>query len=154
MPGVGIGVHPAPVRRGTIDSRFDLIRHTDATQGHVATRNALGKLHDIGLDTPVFEPKPGARAPKSGDHFVADEQHVVFVADLSNAWEIVVLRHNHPASSLHGLSDKGPYRVRPFPQNGLFEQIGRRHALSGRGIAPLEAVWIRRGNMYKIGHAW
>src|SRR5215510_7648063 len=115
MPGVGIGVHPAPVRRGTIDGRFDFIRHTDATQGHVTTRNALGKLHDIGLDTPVFEPKPGARAPKAGDHFVADEQHVVFVADLPNAWEIVVLRYNDTPSPLYRFGDKGSDRVRPFP---------------------------------------
>src|SRR5712691_2111990 len=143
MPGVRIGVHPASIRGRAIDGLFDLIRYADAPQRHVATGNALGKLHDVGLDTPVFQPEPGASAPKPGDDLVANEQHVIFVADLPDARKVVVLRHNDAPSPLHGFGDKGPYRVRPFAQNRLFEQVRGSYALASARLTAREAVRIR-----------
>ena len=92
----------------------------------------------------MFEREPLAGAAEAGDHLVGDQQHLVAVADLAQAGEVVVGRRVDAARALDRLGDHRGDRVRTFlldrGHDVVDHQIaavdptaaGRRHIRCGR----------------------
>ena len=78
----------------------------------------------------MVEGEQRAGTPERRDHLVGHEQHVVLVADLPDAREVVVLRDDDAAGALHRLGQEHRDGVGPLTQNRLFELVGRRDALT------------------------
>ncbi len=74
------------------------------------------------------EHPPGAA--EAGDDFVGGEQHLVLVADRTDACEVVVLRHDHAADALHRLGKEHRHGIGALPQDRLFELVGGRDTLA------------------------
>ena len=147
---VGVGVHPHPWV--VVEGRRDGVADADAAERHVARRDGLGELHDVRLDAPVVEGEQGAGAAEPGDHLVGDQQHVVAVADLADAGEVVVLRHDDPARPLDRLGQEHGDGVRPLALDRPLELVGGRDALAYPGRR-LVAIGVRRGDVDEPGHA-
>ena len=101
----------------------------------------------------MLEGEHPPRAPETGDDLVGDEQHLVLVADFPHPTEVVVLRDDHAARALHGLSDEHRDRVGAFAQNRLLELVGRGNALTypRRGLV---SIGIGRRDVCEARHAW
>lgn len=82
---VGEAMHPTPPRRRCIDCCFDSIRNPDPAKRHVATGDTFGKLDDIWLHPPVLQGKPAPGTSETSDDLVADQQHIILVADRTEA---------------------------------------------------------------------
>ena len=63
---------------------------------------ALANCMMSGSTPQLLEGEEGAGAAEAGDDLVGDEQHVVAVADLADAGEVVVLGHDDPARPCTG----------------------------------------------------
>ncbi len=146
---VGVGVHPHPLVG--VEGGGDAVADADAAERHVARRDRLGELHDVGLDAPVVEGEEGAGAAEAGDDLVGDEQHVVAVADLADAGEVVVLGHDDPARPLHRLGEEHRDGVGALPLDRPFQLVGGRDALA-HPRRRLVAVGVRRGDVDEPGH--
>ena len=146
-------MHPALAWRHAVDHLANGVGHANAAERDVAAGNALGKLHDVGLDAVVLEPEPLARSSEARDHLVRNQQHVMAIADLADAGEVVRRRHDHAARALHRLGDEGGDRVRALAKNRGFELVGRGHADAHAGIWIDEAVRIGRVDVEEARHA-
>jgi hypothetical protein len=131
---------PAARRRRGVENRLDPGGDTDAAEGDVAAGDPLGELDDVRLPPPVLQPEPAPGASEAGDHVVADEEHVVAVADLPDPAEVALRRDDHPsAPSLHRLGDEGGHGLRALSEDGLLEQVCGGLALgdAGRRLEPV-----------------
>ena len=61
------------------------ITDDDSAKWEVYLCDAFGELDHVRFNTPVVEGKHFAGAPEAGDHLVGNPQHVVSVADLTDA---------------------------------------------------------------------
>ena len=82
------------------------ITHHHAAEWHVTAGDALGKRHQIRLNAERFAAPPVAGAPEAADHFIGDQQHVVFFADALNFRPIGFRWNDHAACALHRLTDE------------------------------------------------
>ena len=146
---VRVGVHPWGVR-GVHDVR-DLVADPDAAEREVARRDRLRELDHVRLHAPVLEAEHPSRAAEAGDDLVGGEEHVVLVADLADAGEVVVLRDDHATRPLDRLRDEHPHRVRPLPEDRLLELVRGRDALALAGRR-LVAVGVGGGNVHEARH--
>ena len=112
----------------------------------------LGELHDVRLDAPVLEREEAPGAAEAGDHLVGDEQHVVPVADLPDAREVVVRGNDDAAGALHGFGDEHRHGVGSLAQDGPFELVRGGHALALAGRR-LVAVRVGGGDVREPRHA-
>src|SRR5262249_31335857 len=103
------------------------------------------------LYVPVFQAKPFSQSSEPGDHFVGDQEHVIFVAYFANAWEVVILWDHQSAGALNGLRDKRRDGLRPFAQDCLFQFVRGGTALAHRRVGGNISIWIRRWNMQETG---
>jgi hypothetical protein len=70
-----------PVSQGFRDAVAD--QH--AAHRHIARGHALGEGDQVGPHSDqLSEPNQLPRRPKPADHFVGDQQHIVFVADAAD----------------------------------------------------------------------
>ena len=104
-----------------------------------------------GSTPPVLEREQAPRAAEAGDHLVGDQQHVVPVADLADAREVVVRGDDDAARALHGLGDEHRHRVGSLAQDGPFELVGRGHALALAGRR-FVAVRVGGGDVREARH--
>src|SRR5215467_3672700 len=72
MARVGVSVHPAVGRVDRVHRVLDGLSDHDAAERQVARGHTLGERHDVGLDVPVREREPAARAAEPRDDLVAD----------------------------------------------------------------------------------
>ena len=116
-----------------------MIADADAATWEVARRDRLGKLHDVRRHTPVLEGEPLPGPAESRDDLVGGEEHIVPVADLADAREVVIGRDDDTADPDHWLGEKHGDGVGAFAQDGLFER-GRRQSgnVNEAGDARLE----------------
>ena len=68
----------------------DRVTDSDTPEREVARGYRFGKLHNIGFDSPVVQREKLAGTPEAGNDFVRNQQDVVFVADFTNSWEVVI----------------------------------------------------------------
>ena len=71
-----------------------------------AAANAFAQSHDVWLHAKMLVAEELAQAPYAGLHFVADEQHLVFVAQCANAFHEFGRCRVHAAFALHWLEHK------------------------------------------------
>ena len=70
------------------------------------------------------EPLPGP--PEPGDDFVGGEEHVVPIADLADAREVVIGRDDDAADADHRLGEKHRDGVGAFADDRLLQLVGDR----------------------------
>ena len=75
----------------------------------------------------MLEREPLPCPAEASDDFVGGEEHIVPVADLADAREVVIGRDDDAADADHGLGKKHGDGVGAFAQDGLFER-GRRQS--------------------------
>ena len=119
----------------------------------VAGGDRLRRRHDVALDAPVFQREPAPGAAEAGDDLVADQQHVVLVADRAHPGEVVVRRHLHAVALHHRLGDEGGDRLRPLVDDVLLQEIDAEVAHLRRVHAEGRAVEVGRGDAAEAGHA-
>ncbi len=90
----------------------------------------------------MFQAEPSARAAEAGDHFIADQKHVILAANFANAREVIILRSNHATRALDRLGDKRGDRIRAFTENRFFKEIRGGDTRTGVFIPALEPVGI------------
>jgi len=78
----------------------------DGRRGHVTAAERLGDSEDVGLQVPVLEGEPLARAAEAGLHLVADEERAVLAAQGLRAVVVIVLRE-FDALALDQFHDEG-----------------------------------------------
>ena len=95
------------------------------------------------------EPLPGSA--EACDYFVGGEEHIVPVADLADAREVVIGWDDDSADADHRLGEKHRDGVGAFADDRVF-QVGRLMAAPtfciGRGT-----IGVRRGNVYETRNA-
>ena len=85
-----------PAAAGSEDLDHALV-HGDSGKGRVARGDPLREQHQVRDHVPVLDPEVPARPPDAGHDLVADEQHVVAVADLADG--LVVARRGVTAGA-------------------------------------------------------
>ena len=93
--------------------------------------------------------EPFSGASEAGDDLVGDQQDVVAIADLADAREVAVGRHDHAARTHDRLGDDGSHRIGAFAQHGLLEGIRRTDA---RILVALPAIGIGGGRLHEVRH--
>ena len=85
----------------------DLAAAEHRAHGHGRVGEPLGGGQDVRLHVEVVGREARAKAPEAGNHLVEDEQDVVLVADLAQAAQIALGRHEHAGGAGHRLHDHG-----------------------------------------------
>src|SRR5664279_1379663 len=110
MPAEGVAVGKVLV---AVPERLrDAITDEACPDGGVAARHALGARNHVRHVTELVAGEGHAEAPKSADHFVGHQQHVVLVADLAYALEIPGWRREASSGVLHRFQEPRGNRVR------------------------------------------
>jgi len=136
-----------------LDDPVDFLPGDDHVEGGIAARKPLGGHDQVGNDTPVVQGPVAARPAHARHDLVGDEQHVVFVADLADAPEVAVFRHERPRRGPHDrLGDEGRDGVGPFVEDRLFELVSAFHAARLGGEPEGAAVAVAGRDMGRVQH--
>ncbi|MNV82529.1 hypothetical protein D3C71_1762700 [compost metagenome] len=81
----------------------------------------LGNHHDIRLDTEGFTAKHFTGTTKAADHFIRNDQHVIFAAHRLNLVPICARRHDHAARPHQRFAVKSGYGFRALPEDDIFQ---------------------------------
>jgi len=106
--GVTVGeFHGVLGRRLVHEGLVDLSAGDNGTHRDGAVGDLLGDAHQIRRHAEGVGAEHGAGATETGDDFVEDQQDVVLVADLTQAFEIAFGRRQDTCRTGHGLDDQG-----------------------------------------------
>ena len=148
VAGVGVAVAELDhvlrsrlLHEGVVDlAGGDHCAQRDGTVGDL-----LGGVHDVRGHAEVFGTGPFTHAPKRRDHFVEDQQDVVLGADLAQALQVALGRHDHTGGTGHRLDDHGGDVGRIMQFDQLEQLVGQLHATGfghalGEGQVRLQGV--------------
>ena len=103
MTAEGVDVaEMAQVAGLALESVEDVLLHGCRSQGHIAARKPLRHRDDVRLYLPVVVAEQFARASKTGDDLVKDQQHAVLVADFAHARQVFVGGTSTPPPEMIG----------------------------------------------------
>ena len=85
---------------------------------------ALGKGDHVGNDVEQFGGKICAKAPKTGDHFIENEQYAVPRADLPQSLQIALGRYENAGGTGHRFDDDGSDRRGVVQRDQALERVG------------------------------
>src|SRR6202040_3510931 len=94
----------------------------------VARRHALGAGDDVGHVAEVVASEHRTDASERADHLVGYQQHVVFVADLADPFEVSGRRREATAGVLHRLEEYWGGRIGPLEFDPLGNAVCPPHA--------------------------
>ena len=94
-----------------------------AAERHVAGVDALGKGDEVGSDPPPVDGEPLTASTESGHHLVGDHHDAVLVAQLTDAGEVPVGRHENAVRADDGLQHDGGDRCPPLDHDHV-GQVG------------------------------
>ena len=139
MGGIGVAVEELdevfrPVHEGVVDA---LLGHHSA-HGYGAVGQALGHAHQVGSDAEGLRRKGRAGAAEAGDDLVEDQQDAVPVADLAQALQVALRRHQHAGTAGHGLDDDGGDGAGVMQRDAALQVVGKLRTM--RGLAHAEGV--------------
>ena len=148
------GDHVLECRFWATDERVGNLAAGDAAaRRYIAAGDSLGHGHHVRGDAPVLGGEHLARAAKSGDHLVGDEQAAVLVADLPQPGPIIVTGDRTPRRAGDGLGHHRAYGLRVLEFDHLFDRIHAEFsAFLGRLATELAAVGQRLGHVEDTGH--
>ncbi len=95
----------------------------------------------------MLQPEHTAGAAKAGDNLIGYQQHIVLVAYLANAREIIILWYEHTTSALDRFCNKHCDCFGTFFEDLLFQFVGSGYPLTGGIIGRLIQIRVRTGNM-------
>ena len=99
-------------------------RDDHAAEREIARGDALGEGDDVGLDAEdITRSEDLAEPPERRDDLVGDVENVVVAADLGDALQVAVRRHDDPARGLDRLADEGADALRADPRHLLPELV-------------------------------
>ena len=106
MGRIGVAVEElddvlGPGHEGVVDRAL----HEDGAHRHDAVGDALRGHHDVGHDAEVVRREGRAEATEAGDDLVEDQQDAVLVADVAQALQIALRRHENAGGTRHRLDD-------------------------------------------------
>ena len=129
----------------------DTVRHDGPGQRRIGRGEAFGDGDDIRLQAIMLRAEHGAKATKTGDDFINDQQDIVFAQHGLNGLPIASWWRHNPTGAQHGLTDEGGYGIRAFLLDegikivrALLDEIRFGH----RQVVPAEIV--RRVRMHNI----
>ena len=101
--GCGAGQRVA-AERSPMDARLDVVYVcADEHSSHRhATSHRLGQTHQIGAYAIVLASEQPARATKASLDLIQDEQGALFVTQFTHPAQVLWIRWDDPALSLHG----------------------------------------------------
>ncbi|CAB4974393.1 unannotated protein [freshwater metagenome] len=115
----------------------------DAADRDVAGVGALREDDEIGLDVPVLEREPSARAAEAGHRLVGDHDDAVLVAECSHALEVAGWGHEHSGRANDAFDEDGADGAGSLELNDLLEVLKSALALlSLRGCPEGRAVEV------------
>ena len=120
-------VRAAGVHEGVVDF---LARHHRTQRLHTVG-DLLGDVDDVGCDAKGLGPRPGAHAAKAGDDLVKDQQNVVRGADLAQALQVALRRHDDASRAGHRLDDDGGDVGRVMQADDVQQLVSQVGALLG-----------------------
>src|SRR5690606_37350025 len=85
----------------------DFLACHDPTHGYRTIGDLLGDVHDVRRDAEELCTRGFSQTAKRGDHFVENQQDTVLVADLAQALQIPLGRHNDARRAGHRFDDDG-----------------------------------------------
>ena len=113
-------------------------------QRHGAVGHLLGHRHDVGRHAEKLRAAVLAHAAKAGDDFIEDQQDAVLIANLAQALQIALGRHDHARRASHRLDDHGGDVGGVVQLDELEQLIGQRHAARGGHAAREGAIGLQR----------
>ncbi len=153
MTRIGISMHVRFAVRGRFHRLANSIGDLDTAELGISARDGFCERKNIRLHIPMLEREPFACAPKARDDLVRDEEHFVFVADLSDEREVIVGWNDHASDTHDRLGDESGDSVGSFAQNGGFQFPSRRLPDSFPILQlTFVAIRIRRGDVDKSIH--
>ena len=123
MPGerVAVGKAHLPVREGLVDA----VAHDGRAERRVSARHGLRARDHVGHVAVCVAGEPLADAAEGADDLIADQQHVVPVADLPHALEVPGRGREASARVLHRLEEDRRDRLGPFEEDHLLDAVRR-----------------------------
>ena len=110
--GIGVAVHQLHHLRRSGHERFvDGAADDDAAHGHRAVGQAFGHGHQVRGNAKHLRGEVVAHAPKTGDHFVKDQQHAMLRAQLAQALQVADRGRIHAAGTGDRLDNDGGHRA-------------------------------------------
>ena len=104
-----------------------------------------------GSTSPVIVAELFARASKTGDDLVKDQQHAVLVAYLPHPRQVFVRRDQHAAAGDDRLHQQRGNRLRPFINDRLLKRLRAGDTVFGRAEFGMPPVGIGRRNVKEPG---
>ncbi|ESX66271.1 hypothetical protein X759_27835 [Mesorhizobium sp. LSHC420B00] len=116
--------------------------------GKIARGDALGESDHIGIDAEdLARGEDMAKPAEARHHLVGDIEDVVVAADLADALEIAVGRHDDTARGLHGLTNESADSVGADPGHRVAELLDQEIGEGGKAHALRPAERIGRGQL-------
>ena len=145
MRGVGVAM-PEDAELITLRKQdvVERVRQEIGRDRLVSGRECLGQRHDVGLEAEGLRAEHVAGAAEPTDHFVDDEQDVVFLQDRLDTIEVGGGRHDHPARPHHGLGEKCGDGVGIFAQDQLLQIASEPGRESFLALARLRTAVVMR----------
>ena len=100
------------------------VRHEAGRDRLVPGGQRLRQRHDVGLQIKGLRAEHVARAAESGDHFVDDEQDLVFLQQQLDAIEVGGRRHDDAARPHHRLGEERGDGVGTLAQDQPLQTVG------------------------------
>jgi hypothetical protein len=109
MAGIRVPVEELDraVRRGAHDRVVDALAHRHGAHRLRAVGEALRHRQQVGRDTEALRGERLSRAAEAADHFVEHQQDAVRIADLAQAHEVALRRHEAAARPGDRLDEAG-----------------------------------------------
>ena len=131
----------------------DLAARDHGAERDIARVDPLRDTEDVGHDVPVLACKPLPRPPESGHHLVEDQEDPVAVADLANALQVAVGRHDDAVRAGDGLEDDRRDGVRTFVLENLLQMRCARADRTRFGMSRRAAIGVRVERPHDARHA-
>ena len=112
------------LRRGAGDGLVNAVAARHRAHGHDAVGQRLGHGDHVGHDAEGIGGELLAGPPEAADHLVEDQQDAVAVADLAQALQVALGRHQHADRAGDRLDDAGGDGIGPVQIDEALQVVG------------------------------
>ncbi len=140
-------------RRRVVEERLgDAVADHHTAEGRISTGEALRERDHVGLVAVALTAEHVPEAAERGDDLVADEEHVVLVADLADSRPVALGRGERAAGVLHRLHEHRGHAVGPLHLDAQRQVVGASEGARAEVHAVVAAVAIRGLHLHGARH--